>query len=69
MKAFLIKLVFGVMTMVICYGILYMFGYHDRAFTPYIVLPIGVAGGHGGLYLYTIIQEAKQQDKKTRKKS
>jgi hypothetical protein len=63
MKAFLIKLVFAVMTMVICYGILYMFGWHDHRGTPFFIIPLGVAGGHGGLYFYNTVQKAKQQNK------
>jgi hypothetical protein len=50
------------MTMVICYGIFYLFGWHDNSWAAFVILPLGIAGGYGALYFYKIIQETKRKN-------
>jgi hypothetical protein len=51
------------MTMIIIYGIFYVFGLHDESWAAFIILPLGIAGGHGSLYFYKSIQEQRNHIK------
>ncbi|KZE69161.1 hypothetical protein AWM68_02525 [Fictibacillus phosphorivorans] len=62
MKNYLIRLAFSLMTMVILYGVFYMVGLHTKTFAPFIILPLGIAGGYGALYVYKMIQDAKRKE-------
>lgn len=61
MKDYFIRLTFSLMIMVIFYGIFFLLSWHDKTWAPFIILPLGIAGGHGTLYFYKTIQEAKQK--------
>jgi hypothetical protein len=50
------------MSMVIIYGIFFLVGWHTKNFAPFIILPLGLAGGYGALYVYKMIQEAKAKE-------
>ncbi|RZT23613.1 hypothetical protein [Fictibacillus sp. BK138] len=63
MKDYFIRFTFSIMTMIIIYGIFYLLGLHDKTWAPFIILPLGIAGGHGSLYFYKIIQEQRNQIK------
>ncbi|MBH0160446.1 hypothetical protein [Fictibacillus sp. 26RED30] len=62
MKAYFIRLAFSIMSMVIIYGIFFLLGWHTKNFAPFIILPLGLAGGYGALYVYKMIQEAKSKE-------
>jgi hypothetical protein len=51
------------MTMIIIYGIFYVFGLHSESWAAFIILPLGIAGGHGSLYFYKTIQEQRNHIK------
>jgi hypothetical protein len=51
------------MTMIIIFGVFYVFGLHNESWAPFIILPLGIAGGHGSLYFYKIIQEQRKHIK------
>jgi hypothetical protein len=40
-----------------------VFGLHDKTWAPFIILPLGIAGEHGSLYFYKIIQEQRKNIK------
>ncbi|MCM3718131.1 hypothetical protein [Fictibacillus phosphorivorans] len=61
MKDYFIRLTFSMMTMIIIYGIFYMLGLHAKSWAPFIILPLGLAGGYGSLYFYKIILEQRKQ--------
>jgi hypothetical protein len=63
LKAYLIRLLFGVMTMVIGYGVLYLLGWHKHSNAILFLFPIAVAGGWGAWYLYKTIMETKNKQK------
>jgi hypothetical protein len=62
-KDYFIRFIFSIMIMIIIYGIFYVFGLHEKTWAPFIILPLGIAGGHGSLYFYKIIQEQRKHIK------
>ncbi|MFE1245121.1 hypothetical protein ACFW35_13395 [Fictibacillus sp. NPDC058756] len=61
MKDYFIRFIFSIMIMIIIYGVFYVFGLHGESWAAFIILPIGIAVGHGSLYFYKTIKETKQK--------
>ncbi|MBY6036651.1 hypothetical protein KUV80_08300 [Fictibacillus nanhaiensis] len=69
MKAYLIRLLFGIMTMVIGYGALFMVGWHKHSNAIMFLFPISVAGSWGAWYFYKTIMVTKRKKEKRNAKT
>jgi hypothetical protein len=62
LKAYLVRLLFGVITFVIGYGVYFTLGWHDNTNAITLLFPIAIAGGWGAWYLYKTMIEAKKKN-------
>jgi phage shock protein PspC (stress-responsive transcriptional regulator) len=57
LKDYFIRLIFGLLTIGICLGIAHIFNFDKNTSRNLFILPIAIAGGWGGWYIYNAIKK------------